>query len=291
MVERDEADSPQLPPIGQALRELAQRDSGVEFIYAALNLLADRYNLGDVAIVLVSSAVSTRVFRLGGRDTDSNQVAALGTSPGVYCSPDTVPLGELEEIYIACQEAFSLRVARDIPERERPNLFVDDLPGLVRAPIGEPSPEAIQGDEPTVKRTRHVTRTEPSARSRAARVQISRILVLVDIAILAMTAAGIHGPLRLVLGLVLGIVIPGWCIVAPLRLDNAALEIGLVISVSLSLLMLVAQILETLGLWHLAAFEEITCVICLPLLLIHAKLWKIFSPRRSTPLGSGMPSP
>jgi hypothetical protein len=275
MVERgDDAASKRLTPIYLVLRDLATRESGVEFIYSALNVLAERYELSDVAIVLVSSSISTRVFRLHGRDVDTKAVAALGTSPGVYCLPDIVPQSELETIYTACQEAYSYRFVRSFAGEaasaavDEVRLTSDSVPSEASVPYVVPSEESV----PTERRGRQVTRKEPSAGARAARQRISRLLVLVDVTILILTAAGVHGPVRLVLGLVLGIVIPGWCLVAPLKLDNAPLELGLVMTVSLSLLMMVAQILMTMNLWHLVTLEEVTSVVCLPFLLQQSRL-------------------
>jgi hypothetical protein len=86
-----------------------------------------------------------------------------------------------------------------------------------------------------------------------------------------MTAAGIHGPIRFVFGLILGVVIPGWCIVGPLKIGNVPLEIGLTVAVSLSLLMVIAQLLMTFNLWHLGGLEEVTCVLCLPSLFFQTR--------------------
>jgi hypothetical protein len=278
MVEpNDNAVWPQLPPIHLVLRELAERESGVGFIYSSLKLLAQRYGLNDVAVVLVSSSVSTRVFRLDGRDTDTNVVAALGTNPGVYCLPDIVPQSELEAIYSTCQEAYSYRFVRNVPSVDKLDTY--DLSTLNSALFTEPVLDAAPLENVTsaVRRVRPVSQKESSARARSARINISRILVLIDVVLFVLTAAGIHGPLRLVCGLVLGVVIPGWCIVAPLKLDNPPLELGLTLTVSLSLFILLAQILETLNLWHLVAFEEITCAVCLPFLLHQAKLVTVWS--------------
>jgi hypothetical protein len=77
----------------------------------------------------------------------------------------------------------------------------------------------------------------------------------------------VHGSVRFVFGLVLGIAIPGWSIVGLLRLRYAALEIGLTMATSFALIMVSAQILITAHLWHLVAFEEFICMLCLPSLL------------------------
>jgi hypothetical protein len=298
MVEGDDSrPSEQLPPINFVLRELALNESGVTFIYSALRALAERYGLDDVAIVLVSTSFSTQVFRLDGREIDTNAVAAPGTSPGVYCLPDIVPVGELETIYAACQEAYSYRFVRNIPPVVAPpsrnvrRIGTDPAPPIAPSPVVAPASPAATVTT-TAKRVR-LARREPSVTAQSARVALSRLLLLIDVTVLIMTAAGIHGPLRLLLGLVLGIVIPGWCIVAPLKLDNTPLELGLILTVSLSLLMMVAQILMTLGLWHLVALEEITCAVCLPFLLNQAKmvtLWSQNRPTKSAPRHTKVPS-
>jgi uncharacterized membrane protein len=108
----------------------------------------------------------------------------------------------------------------------------------------------------------------PSPRYRVdPRRFLSRLLVVVDVATFVMTVSNIQGPSRFFLGLILGIAIPGWSVVGLLRLRNGALEVGLTMATSLSLIMISAQILMTANLWHLIAFEKFTCVACLPSLL------------------------
>ena len=92
-------------------------------------------------------------------------------------------------------------------------------------------------------------------------------LLAVDVTTLAMTIGGFHGPVRFVIGLVFGVAVPGWSIIGLLNLGNGALEVGLMVSTSLALLMLVAQVLMTLHAWHLVAAQEVICLACLPSLL------------------------
>jgi len=99
------------------------------------------------------------------------------------------------------------------------------------------------------------------------RQTVSIALVVVDLVVLGLTLADVHGPVRLALGLVLGAFIPGWAIVGPLRLRHAALEVSLAVGMSLVLLMVAAQVLITVHEWHLVRLEEVTCVLCLPSLL------------------------
>ncbi len=109
-----------------------------------------------------------------------------------------------------------------------------------------------------------------------ARTTVSISLLLADLAVLIMTVESLHGPVRLVLGVILGLVVPGWSVVGLLRLENAALEVGLTVAVSLASCMVVAQILLALHAWHLVVFEEVTCVLCLPSLTWQSHL----GPRR-----------
>jgi hypothetical protein len=96
---------------------------------------------------------------------------------------------------------------------------------------------------------------------------LSMVLVGVDVAVLVMVFAHVHGPARLVLGLVLGAFIPGWSIVGLLGLGHMALEVSLAVAMSFVLLMLSAQVLMTVHQWHLQGFEEVVCVLCLPSLV------------------------
>lgn len=113
------------------------------------------------------------------------------------------------------------------------------------------------------------------------RATLSTLLLLVDVVVLVMTIGGIDGPLRFVFGLVFGVVVPGWSIVGLLNLENAALETGLAIAVSLSLLMMIAQLLMTVHLWHLGALEIGTCLACLPSLVRQSRRHRT-DPRNSS---------
>lgn len=103
-----------------------------------------------------------------------------------------------------------------------------------------------------------------TTRRRHPRVGVSITLLILDIAILGMTVGELHGPIRFVLGLILALVIPGWSVVGLLELDNSALEISLTIAVSLSMLMILAQLLIAFQLWHLVGFQVVMCLVCLP---------------------------
>ena len=100
-----------------------------------------------------------------------------------------------------------------------------------------------------------------------SRRTLSMALVAVDVAVFVLAFTHVHGPARLFLGLVLGIFIPGWSVVGPLKLGHAALEASLAVAMSFVLLMLSAQVLMTVHQWHLQGFEEVVCALCLPSLL------------------------
>lgn len=101
----------------------------------------------------------------------------------------------------------------------------------------------------------------------ANRASFSITLLVVDLLVLGLTVADLHGPVRFTLGLILFIVIPGWSLVGLLRLGNAALELGLTVAVSLALLMVTAQILLAVHAWHLVVLQEVICLICIPSLI------------------------
>ena len=120
----------------------------------------------------------------------------------------------------------------------------------------------------TPKRDRKRVR---SSGSRSPSSLLSMFLFWVDVVVVLMAFAGLHGPLRLILGLVLGLLIPGWSIVGPLGLGNGALAFGLTVAVSFALLMVCAQLLMAFHAWHLVALEEVTGLACLPSLLRQSK--------------------
>ncbi len=109
------------------------------------------------------------------------------------------------------------------------------------------------------------------------RRMISLFLSLCDLVLMVLTMTSAHGPLRFALGLVLGLIIPGWCIIGWMRLVEPFLEASMTIGVSLALIMLSAQLMLTWHWWHLGGFEIILCAICLPILLAQSwrmKLWR-----------------
>lgn len=104
------------------------------------------------------------------------------------------------------------------------------------------------------------------------RRMISFFLALCDLVLMLMTMVSAHGPLRFALGLALGLIIPGWCIIGWMKLTEPFLEASMSIGVSLAVLMLSAQLMLTWHWWHLGGFEIILSAVCLPILL--AQTWR-----------------
>jgi uncharacterized membrane protein len=113
------------------------------------------------------------------------------------------------------------------------------------------------------------------------RSMISRALLVVDVAALVLTLASVDGLARMVTGLILVLIIPGWSIVGLLRLDNGPLEAALTVAVSLAVLTLAAQLLMTIHFWHLHTFQAIVCVVCAWPLAYQSRTVEVFAKQRS----------
>jgi hypothetical protein len=197
-----------------SLNELAAGQSGLSFIYSALELLAERYELTDAVIVLENESVGLQIFRLGGRDVSVDLAVRVGSASALYCSPPVVPADELEIVRLACQQALS-----------------------------SPSGPFLTSN---------------------SRAFISRALLLIDVVTFIMAVANFHGPFRFFIGLIFGVFVPGWSIVGLLKLKNSALEVSLTLATSLCLIMILAQIMLTVNLWHPIVLQEFICVLSVP---------------------------
>jgi hypothetical protein len=252
-------DSDSLKSIGDAssfrvgLHELVKSHSGINVVYSVLDLLARCYDLEDVVVILADESFSAQFFRLGGKAVRAELAARLGERPALYCNPDVVPRVEREEALEVCQRAFSEQLLRFSTTR-----------GAYGDEVVERSLEGSSDDLTIATRAKTPL---TSWRDLDSRMVVSMALALADVLILGLTIGDVHGPLRFILGLVVGLVIPGWSIVGLIGLRSAALEIGLSLATSLSLVMVAAQIMITLHSWHPVALEEVTCLVCLPSLL------------------------
>jgi uncharacterized membrane protein len=144
------------------------------------------------------------------------------------------------------------------------------------------TPSSLEAPDPTVPDGGASERfgAPLTQRARRARATISTGLVVADVVLLAMIGTGVHGPSRFVVGLVVAVLVPGWAVVGLLRLGSAALEIGLTVALSLSVLMVAAQLLIMLDQWHLTALQVAVCVLALPSLG-----WQALDLRRPAPEG------
>jgi len=114
-----------------------------------------------------------------------------------------------------------------------------------------------------------------SVRQRRLRSSVAAAACVLDLVTLVLIAGEAHGLVRQLVGLAFCLVVPGWAIVGPLRLHDAALEVGLTVAASLASLMVAAQLAMTFEAWHLTAVEVVVCVACLPSLV-----WQAFEGRR-----------
>lgn len=259
---------PHLGPRADSLAEAPERPSdsetGLRFIYSSLSELASRYHLTDVIVVLEGEHSRPQIFRLDHKAVSTSFVAQYGDVPGVYCEPRVVPASELEAVRSACQRALRVQQTQYL-ETHDPTATAE--PALAdAAPTIAVWTRAYSTLRVTVARVLERLYEAPRP-APGPRVNLSKLLVAVDAAVLLMTLVGAHGPVRFVLGLVLGLVIPGWAIVGLINFKNAALEVSLTLATSLALLMIAAQIMITLNLWHPVLLEEFTCLVCLPSLL------------------------
>src|ERR1019366_9422846 len=95
----------------KALDRLSRSASGIDFIYAALAVVAQRFKLLDAVIILPVANSGTRIFRLGGDAASSNFAAQAGLAPGLYCKPRVDAPEDLEIMWGAC-----LRVVTSSPD-------------------------------------------------------------------------------------------------------------------------------------------------------------------------------
>jgi uncharacterized membrane protein len=114
-----------------------------------------------------------------------------------------------------------------------------------------------------------------SRRQRRFRSNVAAGACALDLVTLVLIAGQVHGPLRQVVGLAFCLIVPGWAIIGPLHLHDAALEAGLAVAASLAALLIVAQLAITFGAWGLTAIDVVVCVASLPSLV-----WQTMQRRR-----------
>jgi O-antigen/teichoic acid export membrane protein len=113
---------------------------------------------------------------------------------------------------------------------------------------------------------------------RRVQATVTLAVLLLDVLALVAAVADLHGAIRVILGLALVLVVPGWSAVGLMRLADPLLAIGLSLAVSLAVCIVAAQIALTLHAWHPVALQEVVCLVCLPFLL-----WQLMAPPGEAP--------
>jgi len=273
MTSHDDADGPSQRPtapgrargdtLPKALTKLRSSASGVGFIYEALDLVASRFGLEDIVIVFEDEIVGTQIFRLGGGSVSPDRFDLVNASPGVYCDPPVVSTRDKNVLYRTCREELATTGHRRRPPAVE-TAALDAVLSTVASDVDLRSKDVdLAGDE--------LDSPLPRPFEINLRRALSQLFVVVDVATIMLVLLDVHGPLRFVFGLIVGLAIPGWSIIGLVKFENAPLEIALTMSVSFAVVMVSAQLLMFVQWWHLAGFEVIVCLACLPSLLWQAR--------------------
>jgi hypothetical protein len=255
--------------LDSALDRLRAEQSGMAFIYAAMDLFVAHFELSDLVVVFHDSHEGTQIFRWGAKPISPDRNSLIAADPGVYCYPELNDVEDVNLLFERCQQEFdellargdaSTRVISPGPFREPPRevpMRADEVLDASAALDDVEDPQ-IEGSEFGVE---------------TWRVFASKVFVYVTLANIVLALLDVSGSIRFVLGLILGLAIPGWSIVGLIHFCDTALEIALSMAASLAIVMLGAQLLITMHFWHLEAFEVFLCLVCLPSLMHQAK-WR-----------------
>ena len=94
------------------LDQLSSSEANLGFIYSILDLLALRYQLSDVVVVLEDASLGMQAFRLGRKSVNGDSPASLATAPGIFSEPDVVPEIVRDAVRNVCQLSLTLHLAR-----------------------------------------------------------------------------------------------------------------------------------------------------------------------------------
>ncbi len=249
----------------EQLDRLRASHSGVAFIYSAMDLFVDNFKLNDLVVVVNDAHRETQIFRWGAKPISPDRVSLISAAPGVYCYPSLDDAEDAQHLFAMCQQAYiDLRSQGDTSGTYVPSdaLRSDESRGVddqrAASEIVDFEDPQIPGSEFGVESWRLLT---------------SRAFVLIAAANIVLALFNVTGIVRFVLGLILGLAIPGWSIVGLFHFRDTALEIALSMATSIAVVMVSAQILITIHFWHLEAFEIFLCLVCLASLLRQAK-WR-----------------
>lgn len=262
--------------LDSALDSLRAQRSGMAFIYAAMDLFVAHFELIDLVVVLHDGHESTQIFRWGGRPISPDRKSLITAAPGVYSYPKLNDVEDVDLLFERCRQEFddlrsrgdaSTGVISPRPFRERPR----EDPRRVDEEL-DASATLVEVEDPQVEGSEFGVETW--------RVFASKVFVFITLANIILALLDVTGSLRFILGLVLGLAIPGWSIVGLINFRDTALEIALSMAASFALVMVGAQLLITLHFWHLEAFEVFLCLVCLPSLMHQAKWhWRLWRRR------------
>lgn len=270
---------PVTPPVtlSEELDQVAQSRSGEDFVYEALARLALRHQLRDAVVVLPGDhGRAARVLRLDRRPLTPSMVQRLARQPGLHCDPPPIPREDRRLVLERCRAALAPTPQPEptsapavAPGPSPVASPADSSPPALAPGTSAPATGATQSEAPSTA-LRASARASRGTRRRtpgplpgdSVRLRVSVVLIGVSIATVSLGLAQVHGPVRFAVGLTFGLLVPGWAVVGWLRLAQPALELAMTLAASLTILMLAAQVLITLNLWHLMGFGEIFGLVC-----------------------------
>jgi hypothetical protein len=237
------------------------------FIYSAMDLFVAHFELSDLVVVFHDGHGGTQIFRWGGKPISPDRRSLITAAPGVYCYPQLNDVEDVDLLFERCRQEFadlrsrgdastgviSSRPFRERP-REEPRRVDEELDAS--AALVEVEDRQVEGSEFGVETWRAFA---------------SSVFVFITLANILLALLDVTWSIRFVLGLVLGLAIPGWSIVGLIHFRDTALEIALSMAASIAIVMVGAQLLITMHFWHLEAFEVFLCLVCLPSLMYQAK--------------------
>jgi GGDEF domain-containing protein len=94
------------------LHEAASDVAGIDVIYDALALVAQRFALDDVVVVLTNETLGTQFFGLGRRPIGPSDLKRIEDGTTFYSTPDTVPAGAQRLITGIAEVALSTHLAQ-----------------------------------------------------------------------------------------------------------------------------------------------------------------------------------
>jgi hypothetical protein len=255
--------------LDSALDRLRAEQSGIVFIYSAMDLFVAHFELNDLVIVFHDGHAGTQIFRWGGKPISPDRKSLITATPGVYCYPNLNEVDDVDLLFEWCRQEFddlrsrgdaSTGVISPRPFHERPRKtqkrIDEELNASAVSVEADVEDRQVEGSQFGVETWRALT---------------SKVFVYITLANILLALLDVSGSIRYVLGLLLGLAIPGWSIVGLIHFRDTALEIALSMAASLAIVMVGAQLLVTLHFWHLEAFEVFLCLACLPSLMHQAK--------------------